>query len=86
VPDLDDESPDTPPNVKVDVKGVPLDGDGDGVPDYRDQELTTVKGALVTSDGVTLTDKMIEEKYISDSLAAGLRLQNTCDVLMKMTR
>jgi len=69
VADVDDESPDTPPNAKVDGKGVPVDTDLDGVPDYRDQELNTAKGALVTEEGITLTDKMIEEKYIADSLA-----------------
>lgn len=36
VPDSKDECPDTPPGVKVDEKGCPLDRDNDGVPDYLD--------------------------------------------------
>jgi hypothetical protein len=70
VPDLEDESPDTPPQVAVDAKGKPLDGDQDGVADYLDKELNSAKSALVTEEGITLTDKLIEEKYIQDSLAA----------------
>lgn len=70
VSDLQDESPDTPPKVAVDEKGRPLDGDQDGVADYLDKELHSAKGALVTEEGITLTDQMIEEKFIQDSLAA----------------
>lgn len=36
VPDKIDECPDTPPGVKVDEKGCPLDKDKDGIPDYQD--------------------------------------------------
>ena len=36
VADRKDECPNTPPGVKVDVKGCPLDSDNDGVADYLD--------------------------------------------------
>jgi outer membrane protein OmpA-like peptidoglycan-associated protein len=36
VPDKDDDCPDTPPGVKVDENGCPLDTDNDGIPDYED--------------------------------------------------
>lgn len=70
VPDFEDESPDTPAGVTVDAKGKPLDGDGDGIADYRDKEKNTTKGALVNENGITLTDKLIEEKFRQDSLDA----------------
>jgi OmpA-OmpF porin, OOP family len=44
VPDNLDKCPATPPNVKVDVMGCPMDTDGDGVPDYLDK-CPTVKGS-----------------------------------------
>jgi len=43
VPDNLDKCPNTPPNVKVDAMGCPIDTDGDGVPDYLDK-CPTVKG------------------------------------------
>jgi hypothetical protein len=70
VPDIEDEDPDSPPNVAVDSKGRPLDSDQDGVPDYRDKEMNSARGALVNEDGVTLTEEMMEERYVRDSLAA----------------
>ena len=70
VTDLEDEGPDTPPNVSVDAKGRPLDGDQDGVPDYRDREMNSAKGALVTEDGRTLTDEIIAQKLLQDSIAS----------------
>ncbi|MGF7139217.1 OmpA family protein [Roseimarinus sediminis] len=36
VPNSEDECPDTPPGVKVDEKGCPLDTDNDGIPDFQD--------------------------------------------------
>ncbi|HOY30442.1 MAG TPA: OmpA family protein [Bacteroidales bacterium] len=43
VADKDDKCPSTPPNVKVDAKGCPIDSDGDGVADHLDK-CPTVKG------------------------------------------
>ncbi len=70
VGDLDDECPNTPPNVAVNSKGCPKDSDGDGVPDHVDQEPDTEKGARVDQHGVTLTDERIAElqKETRDSL------------------
>ena len=69
VNDDDDICPGTPKGVKVDSKGCPLDEDNDGVPDYLDKEAGTKKGSLVGSDGKTITDAMILEKAIQDSLS-----------------
>ncbi len=61
VKDDDDLCQNTPPNVKVDAKGCPLDGDKDGVPDHLDKESNTASGAMVNSDGVTITDDMLAQ-------------------------
>jgi hypothetical protein len=71
VKDDDDLCPGTPKGVKVDGKGCPLDEDNDGVPDYLDKEAGTKKGSLVDSQGKTITDAMILEKAIRDSLSQG---------------
>lgn len=55
-----DRCPDTPPNVKVDSVGCPLDGDQDGVPDYLDKELNSSPGAIVDENGVTLQDAVVD--------------------------
>jgi hypothetical protein len=70
VPDLEDEDPLTPPNVKVDARGRPVDSDNDGVPDYLDQENNSIKGSLVNEQGVTITEEMINEKLMQDSMGA----------------
>ncbi len=64
-----DLCPGTPKGAKVDGKGCPLDTDGDGVADYMDKEADTKKGSLVDNEGKTITDAMIREKYIRDSLS-----------------
>ena len=53
--DVTDRCPGTPYGVAVDTLGCPLDGDGDGVPDYLDQELNTPERAWVDDEGVTVT-------------------------------
>lgn len=70
IPDVRDDSAATPQNNPVYVNGVPLDGDNDGIPDYRDKELHSAKDAVVTTDGITITEEMIEKKFREDSLAA----------------
>ncbi|GAB4281067.1 MAG: hypothetical protein Kow0068_05450 [Marinilabiliales bacterium] len=59
VRDWDDKCPDTPIDVKVDSQGCPLDDDQDGIPNYRDKELNSPKGAIVDLDGVTMTEEQI---------------------------
>jgi len=70
IPDIEDDSSATPASEKVDAKGKPIDKDDDGIPDYRDLELNSAPNAVVTIDGVTITEEMIEEKFLKDSLAA----------------
>jgi hypothetical protein len=65
-----DICPGTPKGAKVDSKGCPIDSDEDGVPDYLDKEPNTQKGALVDAEGKTLTDAMILEKAMQDSIAS----------------
>lgn len=54
--DVTDRCPGTPYGVEVDSLGCPLDGDGDGVPDYLDQELESASDAWVDEQGVTLSE------------------------------
>ena len=73
VKDDNDLCPDTPKDAKVDENGCPLDDDSDGVPNYIDKEQNTPAGNLVDENGVTITQKMIEDRYLRDSLImAGL--------------
>jgi hypothetical protein len=78
VPDMNDMCPNTPksPNnsqtiknlvfgeVKVDVRGCPIDTDNDGVPDYRDIEPNTKVGYLVNHEGKRLSTKEAEKLII----------------------
>ena len=64
VPDIDDACIGTPPNVKVDAIGCPIDTDKDDVPDFLDMEANTPQGAVVNSKGVQLTDEMSEAIYL----------------------
>jgi hypothetical protein len=70
IPDVKDDSSATPSSILVDASGKPFDKDNDGIPDYRDLELNSAPDAVVTVDGVTITEEMIEEKFIRDSLSA----------------
>lgn len=63
IKDIDDNCQGTPKGAVVDLHGCPLDTDEDGVPDYKDKEANTKKGALVDEKGVTLTTKMLKERY-----------------------
>ncbi|MDP4210233.1 MAG: DUF6089 family protein [Bacteroidota bacterium] len=62
VRDLFDQCPGTPFGVKVDSVGCPLDGDKDGVPDYKDKELNTPADAMVDDDGVQIKAEDYAEK------------------------
>ena len=68
VNDLLDECPGTPAGIKTDLRGCPLDSDHDGIPDFRDKEPGSASGALVNEEGITLTDKFIDDMFIRDSL------------------
>ena len=63
VPDVNDECPGTPKNVKVNEFGCPFDSDGDGVPNYMDDEKNTKAGAVVNEKGVQLTGKEFHSMY-----------------------
>jgi Ca2+-binding EF-hand superfamily protein len=52
-----DECPGTPYGVIVDMRGCPIDTDGDGVPDYLDLEADTHAGNWVDQNGVTVTSE-----------------------------
>ncbi|MFZ2322067.1 MAG: OmpA family protein [Ignavibacteriaceae bacterium] len=54
VKDENDLCPDTPPNVKVDELGCPVDADKDGVPDYLDKCPNTPKNVSVDFAGCPL--------------------------------
>jgi hypothetical protein len=83
VVDLWDESPGTPPNVKVDQKGRPLDKDNDGIPDFRDKEIESAKDATVDLDGVTYTeDRLITESKSPDAVPTN----HICDYYPSLCR
>lgn len=63
VRDFIDKCAGTPPGVKVDKYGCPLDEDNDGIPNHKDDELTTPKDVFVTQNGLELTDELIEQMY-----------------------
>jgi len=69
--DLYDLCPKTPPNVKVDENGCPIDSDEDGIPDYLDEEINSPKGAIVNEKGITIKNDEITSivKNILDTVA-----------------
>ncbi len=54
----------------MDVSGKPVDTDHDGILDYRDKEPNSGRDAVVTEEGITITQQMVEEKFRRDSLEA----------------
>lgn len=70
VNDNSDMCPGTPKGAKVDSKGCPLDEDEDGVPDHADKEKGTKKGSIVDGEGKTVTDAMMLEKAMRDSIVS----------------
>jgi len=65
VQDIRDKCPNTPPGVKVDAYGCPLDTDQDGVPDHEDDEPNTAMGAPVDAHGVTISDETLLKAYLA---------------------
>ncbi len=57
--DVSDECMDTPSGVQVDTVGCPFDDDNDGVPNYKDREPLTDKGAIVDDFGVTMQEDQL---------------------------
>ena len=62
--DLIDECPNTPRGLDIDTTGCPVDSDGDGVPDYKDEEIYSENPNRTNHKGVELTDEMIYQKYL----------------------
>ena len=90
IADIIDLCPFTPSGVKVDSYGCPIDSDKDGVPDYLDLEPNSAPNAYVNADGVTLSDKDIEDMYLAYSDTIGnLQLKrsttSTADIALKRT-
>lgn len=64
--DLVDECIKTPKEAfPVDERGCPIDSDGDGVPDYLDEEMYSLPGSLVDKRGVALYDKELEQLFLT---------------------
>lgn len=59
--DRADQCPRTPPKAEVDSVGCPVDSDNDGIPDFRDKENDTPKGAFVNERGEELTEEKVAE-------------------------
>lgn len=62
--DLIDRCPNTPRDASVDSTGCALDSDGDGVPDYKDEEINTEYPEFANEKGVEMTDDMIYDSYL----------------------
>ena len=63
VVDFLDSSAFTPVGVKVNRKGIPFDNDRDYIPNYRDEEVFSDSGAIVSEIGVKLADSTIARLY-----------------------
>ncbi len=81
VDDMADLCPGTPKGVSVDTSGCAFDDDYDGVPNYRDKELTTPKDSITDLDGVMLTPEMIAA--LSDTTDA-IEYDQICDYYPSM--
>ncbi|MEX2380476.1 MAG: DUF6089 family protein, partial [Vicingaceae bacterium] len=62
--DLIDACANTPKGIAVDTIGCPVDTDGDGIPDYKDEEINSRFPNLTNEKGVQLTDEMILHSYM----------------------
>lgn len=68
ITDSHDLCPDTPPHVKVDSNGCPLDSDHDGIPDYKDKCGDTPRGTPVDSNGCPVIKESGPQEEIYNSL------------------
>lgn len=65
--DMTDDCPNTPKGVAInDTTGCPYDDDNDGVPNYRDKEQFSNKGAIVDEFGAELSPNKIRESLYQD--------------------
>src|SRR5690606_22284300 len=77
---------------QVDLNGCPTDNDGDGIPDFRDDEPNTPAGFPVNAKGVAQTDtywKDYYEAYLNDTLSTDREIQvvyNACATKPKKTK
>lgn len=74
--DTDDICPGTPAGVQITPTGCPVDTDEDGVPDYKDEEPKTLKGAFVNDKGITQTPEMIAARQQQFEEMASKRLHS----------
>lgn len=58
--DTKDKCPDSPASAQVDKDGCPVDTDGDGIPDYIDEEKSP-SGAVVDPSGVTIGEENLNK-------------------------
>jgi hypothetical protein len=75
VTDFKDNCHGTEASAKVDEFGCPLDEDGDGIPNHRDDEPATTKGSPVNDRGVTQSDEYWKEwyaAYMNDTLPSNV--------------
>ncbi len=79
VKDFDDQCQGTPPGVKVDKNGCPLDDDKDGVPNYMDDENPSPKGFEVNMHGVAQTDEFWQSWY--DHYFDSLGIDKTTEII-----
>ena len=62
--DLVDACPNTPRGLDVDTTGCPVDSDGDGIPDYKDDEINSEYPEFANAQGVEMTDDMLYKSYL----------------------
>lgn len=62
--DLVDDCPNTSRGLDIDSTGCPVDTDGDGIPNYKDEEINSTNPNRTNHKGVELTDEMIYQKYL----------------------
>jgi hypothetical protein len=59
----------SPQGAPVDTRGITLDSDKDGIPDYKDDEPFSPPGYEVDSKGVAvITDKPVTESRLAEAL------------------
>ncbi|MFM1874573.1 MAG: hypothetical protein RL266_310 [Bacteroidota bacterium] len=63
VADIKDRCAATPPGIKVDKEGCPLDEDVDGIPDYRDKNTSSGKDDIVDQFGSPVDYELIAQKW-----------------------
>ncbi len=61
ITDLHDDCPEQGTMIDS-TTGCPLDSDGDGVPDFKDQQANTPSGAIVNEKGVELSEQEVIDK------------------------